>query len=61
MVANIDGEYVNRPNALSVALFDLDRVEVLRGNRELLPDGRWWPRRARPEVEEIPIEEEEVW
>jgi iron complex outermembrane recepter protein len=31
VVANIDGEYVNRPNALSVALFDLDRVEVLRG------------------------------
>lgn len=31
VVANIDGEYMNRPNALSVALFDLDRVEVLRG------------------------------
>ena len=31
VVANIDGEYINRPNVLSVALFDLDRVEVLRG------------------------------
>lgn len=31
VVANIDGEYVNRPGALSVAIFDLDRVEVLRG------------------------------
>ena len=24
---------------------------VVRGNRELLPDGRWWPRPARLEVE----------
>lgn len=31
VVANIDGEYINRPNVLSVALFDLERVEVLRG------------------------------
>lgn len=31
VVVNIDGEYVNRPNILSIALFDLDRVEVLRG------------------------------
>ncbi len=31
VVVNIDGEYLNRPNALGVALFDLDRVEVLRG------------------------------
>ncbi|QZH73893.1 MAG: TonB-dependent receptor [Erythrobacter sp.] len=31
VVANIDGEYINRPNVLGVALFDLDRVEVLRG------------------------------
>lgn len=31
VVANIDGEYINRPQTLSIALFDLDRVEVLRG------------------------------
>ncbi|MEL1251094.1 TonB-dependent receptor plug domain-containing protein [Aurantiacibacter gilvus] len=31
VVANIDGEYINRPNVLGIALFDLDRVEVLRG------------------------------
>ncbi|MEO6093803.1 MAG: TonB-dependent receptor [Novosphingobium sp.] len=31
VVINIDGEYLNRPNALGVSLFDLDRVEVLRG------------------------------
>jgi iron complex outermembrane receptor protein len=31
VVVNVDGEYINRPNALGVALFDMDRVEVLRG------------------------------
>jgi iron complex outermembrane recepter protein len=31
VVVNIDGEYINRPNALGVALFDMARVEVLRG------------------------------
>ena len=31
VVVNIDGEYINRPNVMSMALFDLDRVEVLRG------------------------------
>ncbi len=31
VVVNIDGEYMNRPAALGVALFDIDRVEVLRG------------------------------
>ena len=31
VVANIDGEYINRGEALNTALFDLDRVEVLRG------------------------------
>ncbi|UVO53106.1 TonB-dependent receptor [Sphingomonas sp. SUN039] len=31
VVINIDGEYLNRPNALGSALFDIDRVEVLRG------------------------------
>lgn len=31
VVVNIDGEYMNRPDAMSVALFDIDRVEVLRG------------------------------
>ena len=31
VVANIDGEYINRGNVLGSALFDLERVEVLRG------------------------------
>ncbi|MCW1402629.1 TonB-dependent receptor [Novosphingobium sp. MW5] len=31
VVINIDGEYINRPQALSTALFDIERVEVLRG------------------------------
>lgn len=31
VVVNVDGEYINRPNALGVALFDMERVEVLRG------------------------------
>ncbi len=31
VVVNVDGEYINRPQALSSALFDLERVEVLRG------------------------------
>jgi iron complex outermembrane recepter protein len=31
VVVNIDGEYINRPNVLGVALFDMQRVEVLRG------------------------------
>lgn len=31
VVVNVDGEYINRPDALSVALFDMERVEVLRG------------------------------
>ena len=31
VVINIDGEYINRPNVMSMALFDMERVEVLRG------------------------------
>ncbi len=31
VVVNVDGEYINRPNVLGVALFDMERVEVLRG------------------------------
>jgi iron complex outermembrane recepter protein len=31
VVVNIDGEYLNRPNVMGMALFDMDRVEVLRG------------------------------
>ena len=31
VVANIDGEYINRPDVLGSAIFDLERVEVLRG------------------------------
>ncbi len=31
VVVNVDGEYINRPQVLSVSLFDLERVEVLRG------------------------------
>ena len=31
VVINVDGEYINRPNVLGVSLFDMERVEVLRG------------------------------
>ncbi len=31
VVVNIDGEYINRGNVLGSALFDMERVEVLRG------------------------------
>ncbi|NBC36418.1 TonB-dependent receptor [Novosphingobium sp. FSY-8] len=31
IAVNIDGEYLNRPTILNAAIFDLDRVEVLRG------------------------------
>lgn len=31
VVANIDGEYINRPTVMGMAIFDLERVEVLRG------------------------------
>lgn len=31
VVTNIDGEYINRPDVLGSAIFDLERVEVLRG------------------------------
>jgi iron complex outermembrane receptor protein len=31
VVVNVDGEYINRPQVLAVSLFDLERIEVLRG------------------------------
>ncbi|EGY02559.1 TonB-dependent receptor [Nitrospirillum viridazoti Y2] len=31
IAVNIDGEYINRPTILNAAIFDVDRVEVLRG------------------------------
>ncbi|MEO7656662.1 MAG: TonB-dependent receptor [Sphingomicrobium sp.] len=31
IAVDIDGEYINRPQILNAAIFDMDRVEVLRG------------------------------
>jgi iron complex outermembrane receptor protein len=31
VVTNIDGEYINSPSVLGIAIFDLERAEVLRG------------------------------
>ncbi|MCC7461280.1 MAG: TonB-dependent receptor [Gammaproteobacteria bacterium] len=31
VIVNIDGEYINRPQVMNAAIFDLERVEVLRG------------------------------
>lgn len=41
VVVNIDGEYINSPAPLGVSVFDLDRVEVLRG-----PQGTFYGRNA---------------
>jgi len=41
VTVNIDGEYINRPTVLNAAIFDLDRVEVLRG-----PQGTLYGRNA---------------
>jgi iron complex outermembrane receptor protein len=31
VVVNVDGEYINRPHVMGTSMFDLERVEVLRG------------------------------
>jgi iron complex outermembrane recepter protein len=41
VTVGIDGEYLNRPIALNAAMFDLDRVEVLKG-----PQGTLYGRNA---------------
>jgi iron complex outermembrane receptor protein len=41
VTVGIDGEYLNRPVALNAAMFDLDRVEVLKG-----PQGTLYGRNA---------------
>ena len=41
VTVGIDGEYLNRPLALNTAIFDLDRVEVLKG-----PQGTLYGRNA---------------
>lgn len=41
VTVGIDGEYLNRPVALNTAMFDLDRVEVLKG-----PQGTLYGRNA---------------
>jgi iron complex outermembrane receptor protein len=46
ITVSTDGFYLNRPYSLSATLYDLDRVEVLRGPQGTLSGRNWWAGRS---------------